>query len=96
MKVEFIGYSYAYLKSVAMHQHPYWEIVIFLEGSGIHTIGDKTYNFTENTIICQPPNVQHGTVAYDKYRDMYIVVKDFIPPFKDESPAFIDDEEKPI
>jgi AraC-like DNA-binding protein len=93
MKVEFIGYSYAYLKSVAMHQHPYWEIVIFLEGSGIHTVGDKTYNFKENTIICQPPNVKHGTVAHDKYRDMYIVVKDFIPPFKDESPAFIDDEE---
>ncbi len=93
MKVEFIGYSYAYLKSVAMHKHPYWEIVIFLEGSGIHTVGEKTYNFSKNTIICQPPNVGHGTVANDKYRDMYIVVKDFIPPFGDEIPAFFDDEE---
>ena len=37
--------------------------------------------------------MNHGTKADDKYRDMYIGIKDFIPlPFNDV-PVFSDDEE---
>ena len=39
MEVMLIGYSYANLRSVALHKHTYWEIVIFLEGTGLHTVG---------------------------------------------------------
>lgn len=93
MKLEYVGYCYAPLTSVAMHKHPYWEIVVFLKGTGIHTIGYKSFRFRPNMIILQPPEIEHGTVADDKYEDMYIAIKDFVPPVTGEVPIFMDDEE---
>lgn len=93
MRVEFIGYCYEPLTSVEMHKHPYWEIVLFLKGTGTHTIGNKSYRFAPKMIIIQPPNIEHGTIADDKYEDMYIAIDDFVSPVIEEIPVFNDDEE---
>lgn len=93
MEVIFIGYSYDTLTSVEMHQHTYWEIVLFLKGTGMHTIGKRKIRFSPKMIILQPPNIEHGTVADTKYQDIYIAIKDFVPPIIDKIPIYTDDEE---
>lgn len=93
MHVELIGLSSDMLTHCSMHKHDIWEIVLYLKGTGTHTIGSQTYRFHPGLLICQPPGVAHGTVADTTYQDMYLAVKDFQPPAAGPVLVFEDDKE---
>lgn len=94
MNVIVAGISPDTLTAYRMHAHAVWELVVFLKGSGIHTVGEKQIRFQPGTIVCQPPDVPHGTVGDGEYQDMYVQLEGFAPPVRDAVPVFEDDGEK--
>ncbi len=92
MDVLMSGLSPDHMQSFPLHAHSCWEIVVFLKGTGVHTVGQTPIPFQAGLIVCQPPNVPHGTVSEGTYQDMYIQVSDFVPPTADAVPVFQDDE----
>lgn len=76
-----------------MHSHSVWEIVVYLRGTGVHTVGGREIRFEPGMIVCQPPVVPHGTVADADYQDMYLQVEGFVPPTGDEVPVLQDSED---
>lgn len=97
MPVLLVGMSPVQYKSIFMHSHSAWEIVYNLEGKGTTMIGDTEYDFSPGAIICQPPDVKHGKISEDVFRDIFLETDTF--PLKDIMPAhepliFRDNEEK--
>ena len=80
MNVIVTGLSSEHLTGCDMHSHPTWEIVVFLKGTGVLTVGGEKYSFRPGMIVCQPPDVPHGTRADGEYQDMYIQLQGFVPP----------------
>lgn len=72
------------------HVHTYWEIVLFVRGQGVHTVGEIAMPFHPGMIVCQPPGMPHRTAADGTYQEMYLVVSDFTPPAGVEVPVYND------
>ncbi len=74
-----------------VHRHNFWEITINLAGSGIATIAEKEYPFSEGTIFCTAPGVPHGKVSADGFIDGSLMLRDFVPFGSPEIYHFEDD-----
>ncbi len=93
MRVTLAGLSSEHLTGCPMHSHGQWEIVVFLKGKGIHTVGEQNIPFCAGKIVCQPPGVAHGTRSDGEYQDMFIRFERYSPPGNDPVPIFEDDED---
>lgn len=91
MNVVLTGLSSEHLTGCEMHSHPDWEMVVFLRGSGLLRVGDQSIRFSPGMIVCQPPDIPHGTAADGEYQDMYIRVDGFVPFTTEKVPVLCDD-----
>jgi mannose-6-phosphate isomerase-like protein (cupin superfamily) len=57
--VSFIWVDMKLGEGVALHQHPYPEIFIILEGTSRFTVGSETLDVQAGQIVLAPPNVPH-------------------------------------
>lgn len=92
MNVIVTGMSSEHLTGYAMHSHPVWEIVLFLRGSGVITVGERRIPFRPGIIVCQPPDTLHGTQADGEYQDIYVQIQGFAPPGGGEMIVYEDGE----
>ncbi len=46
-----------------LHHHDHWEIIYYLQGSGVLRTPQRDYPFAENTVLIVPPGTIHGTVS---------------------------------
>ena len=60
------------LQKVPHHSHPYWEIILHLEGDFCSTIGEKTYQLKPGDISVIPPQVAHNGISQNGYRDIFV------------------------
>lgn len=72
-----------------LHAHAHWELICYLEGTGILTLGDQRIPFAPGTIVAQPPGVPHGEEAPGGYRCLYVGVQ--APPRPGPAPICQDD-----
>jgi mannose-6-phosphate isomerase-like protein (cupin superfamily) len=61
-EVSFIWVDMKPGEGVRLHQHPYPEIFIILEGFSAFTVGAESLNVQAGQIIVAPPNVPHKFV----------------------------------
>ena len=54
------------------HQHPFWELVVYYQGSGTGYVGDIVYKFEPGTAVAIPPNRMHRETSDDNYCDYHI------------------------
>lgn len=62
------------------HDHPYWEFIVGLTGSGTATIDGEPFAFSEGTVFCIPPGMPHRKTSTSGYTDGNIFLTDFSPP----------------
>ena len=93
MEIKLIGAASSLMTRAPRHQHNDWEVVLYLEGQAVHTIGETDFNVFPGMILCQPPGIPHGTVSEEGFRDMYFQAEGFLPPGEEAVPAFLDDTE---
>ncbi len=72
-----INYTAENVKSIPPHVHPKWEILYYIKGRGVLTVGDVDYPFKPGDIICQPPNVPHYERSQDGFTNIFLVVEDY-------------------
>lgn len=65
--------SYKYKK----HSHRYWEITYYFGGSGVNIAGGKEYPFSDGTIVCIPPEIQHEDRSECGYKNIFFMVETF-------------------
>lgn len=71
MSLQSVGISpHALLYSKA-HKHPYYEIVLNLEGEGITDIGGERSAFFPGSVHIVPPHVPHTKEPETTFRDIY-------------------------
>ena len=58
--------------SFPAHTHEHWELICYIEGTGVLTVGDQRILFKPGTIVAQPPNVPHDEVAPGGYRCIFV------------------------
>lgn len=58
--------DYTSKKYIPPHQHAFWEFIQYLDISGTTTIGEKTFNFSPDTISFIAPNTVHDERNYDQ------------------------------
>lgn len=56
------------------HDHPHWEFILYVEGTGFLTVGDQVIPFAPGTIVAQPPGIPHHERAEHGYRCLYVGV----------------------
>ena len=57
-----------------LHQHPYWEILCYTKGKGQLLLGDgRKIPFGERTIICVPPQLDHGSMSDQVFENICII-----------------------
>ncbi|MFA5101493.1 MAG: AraC family transcriptional regulator [Candidatus Omnitrophota bacterium] len=93
MEIDMIGLQPENTRCEA-HVHSFWEIVVYLKGTGVHTVGDTQIPFHPGMVVCQPPDVPHSTRSDSTYQDMYLVLRDFIPPTDAAVPVYSDEENR--
>lgn len=54
------------------HLHPFWELVVYYEGSGTGYVGDVSYTFSPGTAVAIPPNRLHHERSDASYCDYHI------------------------
>ncbi len=54
------------------HLHPFWEMVVYYQGSGTGFVGEFSYTFSPGTAIAIPPNRMHRETADASYCDYHI------------------------
>lgn len=55
-----------------LHQHPSWEIMYYLEGTGFLATENEGIDFKPGTIIIVPPKIMHGSVSVDGFTNISI------------------------
>ena len=82
------------------HQHPCFELILNLEGSGSIKIGDELSPFYPGSVHLIPPHTLHEKNSEDGFRDIFIKLDSWEDPlYKMEEKHFLtfsDDEEKTI
>jgi AraC-like DNA-binding protein len=58
--LRFAGVLHESQTSTPRHEHDFWEIVHYIEGSGVLTVGGRRIPFVPGTIVAQPPGVPHN------------------------------------
>jgi mannose-6-phosphate isomerase-like protein (cupin superfamily) len=66
--ISFIWVDFAPGDRVRLHQHPYKEIFIILEGSSTFTIGSTRLEVQAGQIVVAPADVPHGFINSGKGR----------------------------
>jgi quercetin dioxygenase-like cupin family protein len=61
-EISFIWVDMSPGEAVKLHQHPYGEIFIILEGKASYRVGEETLEAQAGQIILAPPDVPHGFV----------------------------------
>lgn len=92
MKVDMIGISPDQLMFSNLHSHSQWEIVVCLKGTSTMQVGKQEIDFRPGVIVCQPPNVPHGSVSTTGFQDMWVRIDGFVPFSPEAVPVFQDDE----
>ena len=67
-----IGASRKSLTFFRAHYHPFYEIIIDVEGDGYYLIEDEVVDFKEGTVVIIPPGVQHTKVSDKGFRDVFV------------------------
>lgn len=62
------------------HCHEYWEITYYYEGDGVNVSGGVEYPFGSNTILCEPPGMEHEDISPNGYRNIFCLVDDLKLP----------------
>ncbi len=62
-----------------VHKHPVEQILIILEGSEEHIVGDEKFLMKAGDVCIHPPNVEHGGQTPTGFKGIDI----FIPPRED-------------
>lgn len=57
---------------VNSHTHPFWEMVIYVEGEGEGVIDGVKYKFKQGTAVAIPPNKIHSEVGAGNYVTYYV------------------------
>ena len=73
------------------HHHKTWEIIANLEGDGYMEIGGTVYPFSDGTIVCIPPCVEHSKYSDEGFRDIWVWFSDF-PMANEGSPILLQDD----
>ncbi len=71
MKILASGKS-AYMTEFAAHSHPFWELVINIEGEGLFTAGGRDHLFRRGSVACVPPGVEHKKRSRESFRDIWV------------------------
>jgi len=59
-------------KSYPLHQHPDWEIMCYLKGTGYLAASTGHFPFKPGTILIVPPKTLHGSVSEDGFENISI------------------------
>lgn len=54
------------------HKHAHWEIMVYLHGNGALYTPEKQYPFQAGTMILVPPNLIHGSVSENGFKNISI------------------------
>lgn len=79
---------------VTPHAHDDWEILCYIEGNGILTIGDTEIPFEPGTIVCQPPNVLHSEFSKAGFRNIFFIAEGFRTPSESGITVLRDNSER--
>ena len=59
-------------KRYPLHQHPDWEIMCYLKGTGYLATSSSDFAFQPGTMIIVPPKTLHGSVSEDGFENISI------------------------
>lgn len=62
------------------HSHSSWEILYYYQGNVTLWVDNQPYEIGANTIVCQPPNLEHSESTQSGFKNMYFYGPDFLPP----------------
>ena len=60
------------VKTYPLHSHNAYEIIYYIEGSGMLRTDGKNYPFSPGTIIIMPPNKPHGSSSVEVFKNICI------------------------
>lgn len=72
----------------ATHTHPYWEIILYLEGEGEFRFGQTRCGVRAGTVIVMPPGVAHSSYSAEGFRNI-AVTGDFYRSFLTDIPLVL-------
>lgn len=75
------------------HQHSIWEMVYYIQGTGIITVGDVDIPFEPGVVVCLPPDIPHRERSESGYRNIYFTVQSF-EGLNVNLPRFMDNDNK--
>lgn len=64
---------------LAMHSHPAMQVLIVLEGSLDHNVGDESFHLEAGDVVLHPSGVVHGGYSKTGFKGLDI----FVPPRED-------------
>lgn len=77
MKVHTVGRTYFNANIARMHTHNAYEMIINTDGTGTMTVGDKSFEFGEGTVVVVPPDTNHFKSSEKGFRDIYVTFSAF-------------------
>lgn len=60
------------IKDYPLHQHPTWEVMYYLSGSGYLATSGESLPFEPGSIMIVPPHIAHGSVSTNGFKNISI------------------------
>lgn len=86
MRLYSLGAAPRTLSNCHPHSHELWEISVNVLGEGKTWIGEECYSFTEGTILCIPPGMEHSKRSQEGFVDYYFHTEEFLTADNRRSP----------
>ena len=87
MRLYSLGAAPRTLSNCHPHSHELWEISVNVLGEGKTWIGEECYSFTEGTILCIPPGMEHSKRSQEGFVDYYFHTEEFLTADNRQVPA---------
>ena len=55
-----------------MHKHKNYEIMLYIDGHGYMRTGQGDFSFERGTVVIVPPEVEHGSVSLDGFKNISV------------------------
>ena len=89
-KIDIVKYKN---NAIPEHEHGYYEVIIYLSGSGRLFFADKSYPVKKGVIALVPPHTRHGSVSDGGLKSIY-VAGDFGNAFNFLEPIVLFDNDR--
>ncbi|MBI3828887.1 MAG: helix-turn-helix transcriptional regulator [Planctomycetes bacterium] len=75
-RIRYAGHPARHLRSLPVHHHDVWIVIVYTYGKGAVLFADETISFQRGTVLCVPPRMPYAEKSSWGFKSAFIAAED--------------------